>query len=126
MLGNLVENILDHAKIEQGLFEIQEETFKFENLFDEIHDIFNLQTERGRIKIEFSIDEALKDLNVKTDKGRIKQILINLISNASKFTDRGSIKVKLSKHLKFISYIDQGMVASDRRNIKNSEDEESD
>mmetsp|Transcript_16906 Transcript_16906/g.14829 ORF Transcript_16906/g.14829 Transcript_16906/m.14829 type:complete len:96 (+) Transcript_16906:857-1144(+) len=43
ILASLVEDILDHAKIESGGFEIHETEFQFNNLFDEVKDIFEMQ-----------------------------------------------------------------------------------
>ena len=45
ILGALVEDILDHAKIESGVFEIQDSIFTFQKLFDEVKEIFILQAQ---------------------------------------------------------------------------------
>ncbi|CAI2383131.1 unnamed protein product [Moneuplotes crassus] len=97
ILSSLVEDILDHAKIESGMFETQQDIFQISKLLDEIKDIFELQTLNKSIQLIISIDEELKDSFLSTDKQRIKQVLMNLLSNALKFTDHGSIKVRVEK-----------------------------
>jgi len=91
----LVEDILDHSKIEAGVFEIEEVDFKFQDLFSEVYQIFELQTNNKGLKLEFKIDKLLETSTFRTDKQRLKQILLNLISNAFKFTDQGSISINL-------------------------------
>mmetsp|Transcript_16234 Transcript_16234/g.14169 ORF Transcript_16234/g.14169 Transcript_16234/m.14169 type:complete len:226 (-) Transcript_16234:535-1212(-) len=59
ILKGLVEDILDHSKIETGIFEIQEEVFKFKELFDEIYEIFELQTKSKDLKLLFVMDPIL-------------------------------------------------------------------
>ena len=95
ILKGLVEGILDHSKIETGVFEVEEVKFRFEDLFQEVKSIFELQSVRKGIELKFDIAQELENINYQTDKQRLKQILLNLWSNALKFTDEGSIKVKL-------------------------------
>ncbi|CAI2382460.1 unnamed protein product [Moneuplotes crassus] len=97
ILRSLVEDILDHAKIESGVFEIHEQVFKFNTLMDEVRDIFELQTLNKGIDLTFYIAPEVDNLFMKTDKQRIKQVLLNLISNSLKFTDRGAIQISLIK-----------------------------
>jgi signal transduction histidine kinase len=97
ILSALVEDILDHAKIESGVFEIHETIFKFGDLFEEVENIFELQAKSMKIDLNFTIDVSLQDIEVKSDKQRLKQILLNLISNALKFTDKGFINISLKR-----------------------------
>ncbi|CAI2386159.1 unnamed protein product [Moneuplotes crassus] len=95
ILKGLVEDILDFSKIEAGVFEIQESVFIFKQLFDEVNSIFEMQTKMKGIELEFKMEDVFQDLEIKSDKERLKQILLNLLSNSLKFTDRGSIDVSL-------------------------------
>ncbi|CAI2380877.1 unnamed protein product [Moneuplotes crassus] len=95
MLKGLVEDILDFSKIEAGVFETERIKFTFDELFDEINSMFEIQTRMKHLDFVFEADESLLQLNVKSDKQRLKQILMNLVSNSIKFTDRGSIKIEL-------------------------------
>jgi len=95
ILKALVEDILDHSKIEAGTFEIEDVDFEFEKLFSEVNSIFILQTTNRGIQLNFDIDKSLENMIFRSDKQRLKQILLNLISNALKFTDSGSISINL-------------------------------
>ena len=95
MLKGLVEDILDHSKIETGVFEVDETEFLFEELFNDVKSIFELQAQRKKVVLEFLIEGKLQKIKVKSDKQRLKQVLLNLLSNALKFTDKGSIKVSI-------------------------------
>jgi len=119
-----VEDILDHAKIESGNFQIQDDDFRFKELFDEVYDIFELQTKKKGIHLEFVIDTSLEFIEVRTDKQRIKQILMNLISNAVKFTDRGEIRVLLTRNQEFDSYLEQEHEGRSDKPPMNTEEEE--
>jgi signal transduction histidine kinase len=99
ILSSLVEDILDHAKIESGVFEIHEVEFTFGQLLEEVMNIFELQLEGKRIELRIKIDEILKSTPIKSDKQRLKQILLNLISNAIKFTDKGYIQIKIKEKI---------------------------
>lgn len=97
ILGFLVEDILDHAKIETGVFEIQDSTFCVTEVADEMNEIFELQAKSKRIQLEFIVSDPLRNLLVRSDKQRLKQVMMNLISNALKFTDHGYIRVIFEK-----------------------------
>ncbi|CAI2386240.1 unnamed protein product [Moneuplotes crassus] len=95
ILKGLVEDILDFSKIEAGVFEIEEREFTFNQLFSEVSSIFEIQTRMKGILLNFQMEAVFEELKMKSDKQRIKQILLNLVSNALKFTDHGSINVHL-------------------------------
>jgi signal transduction histidine kinase len=112
ILAALVEDILDHAKIDIGVFEIHETEFKMADLFEEVHNIFELQAQSKKIDLSFSICDKLKSVQVRTDKQRLKQILLNLISNSMKFTDKGFIKVSIQEETDIIE-LQNGMIDED-------------
>lgn len=93
-LLDIINDILDISKIESGQNTVNIQTFSINELFDELGLFFKDYKERvnkQEIKIFFhpAIEESL--LTVKTDKLKLKQIIINFISNALKFTNTGSI-----------------------------------
>ncbi|CAI2385706.1 unnamed protein product [Moneuplotes crassus] len=107
ILKGLVEDILDFSKIESGVFEIQESEFLFKQLFDEVNSIFEMQCRMKGVDLNFEIASVFEELKIKADKDRIKQILLNLLSNSLKFTDRGSINIEIKIQETEDFYMDQ-------------------
>ena len=95
LLLALIDDILDLSKMEAGTFTIHNDDFYIQNLIDEVSDIFSNQCEQKKITFDTKIDKKLTNTKIWSDKGRIKQILLNLISNAVKFTFVGSIILKV-------------------------------
>ena len=98
-LLSLVEDILDLAKIQAGTFKLNNQMFLIDTLAAEIGYIFEFQWTQKGIAFKIKVSDELKDSSFWSDIGRIKQVLINLISNAYKFTVVGKITLKVSwKH----------------------------
>lgn len=91
----LVNDILDLSKIEAGLFKIDHQEFKLDSAINEVFRTLELKAKNKKIKFEFSIDEKVH-LEVIGDKNRLIQILINLIGNALKFTEKGSVLLQVT------------------------------
>ena len=91
----LVEDILDLAKIEAGTFSLNEQPFSICSLVKEIEYIFEFQWTQKGITFDVEVDHELIDSTFWSDMGRIKQVLINLISNAYKFTMKGGIILQI-------------------------------
>jgi signal transduction histidine kinase len=81
--------------MESGTFVLNNTIFSLLECLEEIHEVFINQCEQKRIKFNYKINNALIRKSIKTDKGRLKQILMNLIANALKFTFEGSIILNL-------------------------------
>ena len=96
-LMSLVEDILDLAKIEAGTFKLNEEPFEIETLANDIKYIFEFQWNQKGILFRIDVDKEIIKSSFWSDIGRIKQILINLISNALKFTMEGRITLQIMK-----------------------------
>lgn len=87
-LKDLVSDILDFSKIESGELELEEKSFSLQSLFDQVVNIISVKADEKKQKFRFDIDH----LNQQTffgDRARLRQILINLIGNAIKFTNEG-------------------------------------
>jgi len=94
VLLQLINNVLDLAKIEAGKFNLEYTTFNPRNFINEAITTFeNPTTEKG-LKLNSFIDPSVPD-HLLGDSNRLSQILINFISNAVKFTHSGSITVKV-------------------------------
>jgi len=89
-LLSLINDILDISKIEAGKVDMSIELFKFSEVVDDIiNSTQPLVNDKG-LRLILNIPEGLI---INSDKRRIKQILMNLVSNAIKFSDQGDIKV---------------------------------
>jgi len=100
-LLEIINEILDIAKIESGHSPINLEKCNLDSLFSELTFIFkeNKQSlNKPDIKFKHEIDIEISTKIIIADSGKLKQILINLIGNAFKFTDKGSIKVGVKNH----------------------------
>ncbi|CAI2358825.1 unnamed protein product [Moneuplotes crassus] len=96
VLENLVEDVLDFAKIEAGVFSLSSETFCVKTLIDELSYIFRVQCETKGLRFEVFCDQETRDFEFYSDLSRIRQALMNLVSNSLKFTSNGSIRVMIT------------------------------
>ena len=95
-LLSVINDILDFSKIESGKMELNLINC---NLLDTINNclaLFMIQCHEKGIKLSFVHNNQSDVLNVEVDEVRLKQVLINLISNAIKFTHEGEVKVQLT------------------------------
>jgi signal transduction histidine kinase/CheY-like chemotaxis protein len=92
ILMGLINDILDLSKIEAGRLEIAPEPFSLRQLVDNCLDTVGSMVKDG---VETRTDLSPQADTLYSDLGRVRQILINLLSNAAKFTERGSIAVAL-------------------------------
>ena len=91
-LLTLINNILDLSKIEAGKTAMQPVNFDLYSLLDEIEDLFLLQAENKGLQLIFQRGENLPQY-ICTDLVKLRQVLINLLGNAIKFTQKGVITV---------------------------------
>ncbi|NJW52991.1 hybrid sensor histidine kinase/response regulator [Salinimicrobium oceani] len=92
-LLHLVNDLLDLSRLEAGKMSIEELAFNPKNLIEETVENAVPPEKPREVKVITEVDEEL-DRAVITDPFRIKQILTNLVSNACKFTPKGSVEVK--------------------------------
>lgn len=94
-LEKLIGDILDLSKIEAGKVEIEHTAFSPQKCVDEVCAFFADQARAASLKLDFRIDPGVP-MFVNGDESRVRQILVNLIGNALKFTERGGVTVQLS------------------------------
>jgi signal transduction histidine kinase/HAMP domain-containing protein len=90
-LLNLINGLLDLAKIDAGKMDVIAETFRLEDIINMTTATVEPLLKDGRVRIVRDIAVGLPPL--KTDRDKLKQILFNLLSNAAKFTEQGEIRV---------------------------------
>ncbi len=126
-LQALIDDVLEMSKIEAGRVAAQPSTFDLRALVDDLTGMFRLRTEAKKLRFEVEVDDGVPD-TVVTDERKLRQILINLLGNAIKFTEQGHVLWRvwvdpsdtLASHL-FIDVDDSGPGISvvDRERIFN-------
>ncbi|WP_158279918.1 ATP-binding protein [Coraliomargarita sinensis] len=93
ILLELINSILDLSKIEAGKMHLEVKPVNLEEMVHEVSSLFKLQANRKGLKLEVDTSSSLPE-TVYTDATRLQQVVGNLISNALKFTEEGTIRVK--------------------------------
>ncbi|NOX48512.1 MAG: hypothetical protein GXO89_16210, partial [Chlorobi bacterium] len=94
-LLNLINDIIDISKIEAGQIRIEKEDFRLNSLLSEIYTTFlEEKNNNGKVDVELKLVKGIvtNDFKIHSDPYRLQQILVNLLSNALKFTDKGYIE----------------------------------
>lgn len=92
LLG-LIDEILDLSKIEAGKMDLEFLDVSTKEITDSLYNLFSIVAKQKNINFEIITKEA--PIVIKTDKMRLEQILKNLISNAIKFTDKGTVSLEI-------------------------------
>ncbi|MGB3507669.1 MAG: GAF domain-containing protein [Microcoleaceae cyanobacterium] len=90
----LINDILEMSKIESGRIELNENSFDFHCLLDSIENMLELKAKSKGLQLTFERSSVIPQW-IKTDENKLRQILINLIGNAIKFTKKGNINVSI-------------------------------
>ncbi len=90
----IINDILDFSKIESGKVQLESRTFSLQDQMKEVMLLLYPKVNRDRVKFVQELDPKLPE-HVKGDSTRIKQIMINLVGNAIKFTEDGHVLVSL-------------------------------
>jgi signal transduction histidine kinase/ligand-binding sensor domain-containing protein/CheY-like chemotaxis protein len=96
-LVSVINDILDFSKIESGKIDLEEREYELRVTIEETMDVFALQAAKKNIDLVYFIDPDLPEFLI-GDSLRVKQVLINLINNALKFTAEGQVYVHVYKH----------------------------
>ncbi|WP_428331766.1 two-component regulator propeller domain-containing protein [Mucilaginibacter sp.] len=89
-LLNVINDILDFSKIESGKMELDPHVFNLRNCVEEVLDLFSVKAAESGLDLMYQVDHRLPVCLI-ADSLRLRQVLINLIGNAIKFTHRGEI-----------------------------------
>ena len=91
-LIEIINDILDLSKIESGELKVNNETVSLTTLLSEIYNLMIVRAKEKSLALILRYDGALPE-KIISDRVRLRQILINLVSNAIKFTERGSVQI---------------------------------
>ena len=91
----LINDILDLSKIEAGKMDLHIEEFDFETLLKQVEATAKPLVEKNKNK--FIIKSKIKELKLQNDQTKLRQILFNMLSNAAKFTKKGTVTLTISK-----------------------------
>ncbi len=95
-LVGVVNDILDFSKIEAGKLELEKMVFVLPGLITEVIETYRFQAREKGLELEYSLADDLPEFVV-GDMGRVRQILVNLVGNAIKFTAEGHIMVEVQQ-----------------------------
>ncbi len=109
-LLNLINDVIDISKIEAGQIEVDILKFNINNLLNDVYALFEKQAQDKYLKFEI-IQNETNEINIYSDIDKIRQILINLIGNAIKFTEKGFVQFgyKIKHGTVIFSVLDSGI-----------------
>ena len=93
-LLTLINDVLDLAKIESGKMELHPIDFYFPSFLEGVVDICKIRAKQKAIAFNYQPDPCLP-IGIKADEKRLRQVLLNLLGNAIKFTDKGHVNFKV-------------------------------
>ncbi|MEN8241481.1 MAG: PAS domain S-box protein [Chloroflexota bacterium] len=97
-LLEMINAVLEISKIEAGLAELKEGSFNVLGLLDTIEAMFALQASKKNLALSIDPFPNLPEF-VKADEGKLRQVLINLVANAIKFTHQGSVSIRVKEEI---------------------------
>ncbi|KAI9825747.1 MAG: hypothetical protein M1819_000465 [Sarea resinae] len=89
-LGYLINDILDLSKVEAGMVKLSFEPFYVRSVIEEVNDLISALAIKKRLELNYVVDEDVP-ARVRGDRIRIRQVLLNIIGNAIKFTSEGEV-----------------------------------
>jgi two-component system sensor histidine kinase RpfC len=95
-LLSLVDGVLDFSRIETGRIDIEKKLLNLHALLESVGAMFSLEADRKGISLLCEIDPEIPK-NIIGDEYRLRQILVNLVGNAVKFTDTGKVHIRVKK-----------------------------
>ncbi|UPK43168.1 MULTISPECIES: response regulator [Paenibacillus] len=94
-LVTVINDILDFTKMESGKMELEEHPFELVSCIREVLRLFAVEAGKKNIELEYFLEDSVPEL-IYGDMARLRQVLLNLIANAIKFTDHGGVYLIVS------------------------------
>ncbi|PJI47760.1 MAG: hybrid sensor histidine kinase/response regulator [Pseudomonas sp.] len=93
-LLKVINDILDFSRVERGALELERIPFNLLELIQSSIQVFQHSAQQRGLELEMSVQDGLDNLEVQGDPTRIRQILVNLLGNALKFTEEGGVRLE--------------------------------
>jgi len=93
-LHDVINDILDLSKIEAGKLERNDEIFELTPMLKSVFEMLQMKADEKGLDFQFETLSAIPG-NIETDRSKLRQILINLLNNAIKFTDNGTVTLRV-------------------------------
>ena len=91
----IINDIMDISKIEAGLVQLKKKVFSVQNLIAEIQNEYSFRAHNKHIELRLDPLNPIEEILIESDENKLRQILINLVGNAIKFTEEGYIEIGL-------------------------------
>ena len=118
-LLSLINDILDFSKIEAGSMEINETDYDFSSVLNDVYNMVHIKASQKALNLEFDIDDLLPE-RMHGDEMRLRQIMVNILNNAVKYTTKGKVTLKIRGYREYedlitlkIDVIDTGVGIKD-------------
>jgi signal transduction histidine kinase/CheY-like chemotaxis protein len=93
-LLSIINDILDISKVEAGKMEIVESSYYSQILFDDVYNLINGAASQKGLQMKLEVDRSIP-YQLFGDEGKLRQILVNLLNNAIKFTNKGFVRLSV-------------------------------
>lgn len=111
-LMRIIDDILDLSKVESGHLQFENTSFSLVDVLSEVIDLFQEKVKAKGVSIELFMDDSISQ-RISSDPMRIRQILTNIIGNAVKFTEKGTISVQVSSEIRANDHLGVSITVSD-------------
>ena len=98
-LLSIINDILDYSKIEKGKLELTPGNYNFSSLINDVVNIIRMRVFDSNIRFGVNVDSNIPDALI-GDKTRIRQVMINLLGNAVKYTEKGFVSLSVYREIK--------------------------
>lgn len=111
-LLSLVNSVLDFSKMESGKYQLINGEFNLVNLIEDVVGYFKHKANKNGLDLDYKIDNEIPNIII-GDLQSLSQVLFNLLENAIKFTEEGSISLEVKKHCESIEKIGINFIVRD-------------
>lgn len=94
LLLSIVNDLLDSSKIESGKMELVEDTYEMGSLLNDLYNMSTIKAKEKKLDLQFEIDAQMPRAYIGDEK-RIKQVVLNLLTNAVKYTQKGFVTMSV-------------------------------